>query len=88
MTAGESLVITGGTFIRSAVAGLVVVAPLFLIDNNPAALAVSNLLGILLLFLVGTLRALDRDPVARILSGVGTSLIGIVIATITVVLGG
>ena len=88
MTAGESLAIIGGTFIRSAGAGLIVVIPFYLVDDNQAALAVSNLVGILLLFGVGYLRALDKRPFPRIISGFGTSLLGFIIAGITVVLGG
>jgi hypothetical protein len=88
MTARDSLAIIGGTFLRSAGAGLVVVAPFYLIDDNQAALAVSNLVGILLLFGVGYARALDKRPLPRIASGFGTSLLGFIIAGITVVLGG
>lgn len=88
MTLRDSLAITGGTFIRSAGAGLMVVTPFFLIDNNRMALAASNLLGILLLFGVGYMRSLDRRPLPRIAYGFGTSLLGIIIAGITVVLGG
>ncbi len=88
VTLRESLAIIWGTFIRSAGAGLIVVIPFYLIDDNQAALAVSNLLGILLLFGVGYLRALDRQPIPRLVMGFGTSLLGIIIAGITVVLGG
>lgn len=88
MTLRESLAIIWGTFIRSAGAGLIVVIPFYLIDDNQAALAVSNLLGILLLFGVGYLRALDRQPIPRLVMGFGTSLLGFIIAGITVVLGG
>jgi hypothetical protein len=88
MTLRESLAIIWGTFVRSAGAGLVVVIPFFLIDDNQAALAVSNLLGILLLFGVGYMRSLDRRPLQRLVMGFGTSLLGIIIAGITVVLGG
>jgi hypothetical protein len=88
MTLRESLTIVWGTFVRSAGAGLVVVIPFFLIDDNGAALAVSNLLGILLLFGVGYMRSMDRRPLSRLAMGFGTSLLGIIIAGITVVLGG
>jgi len=88
MTLRESMAIVWGTFVRSAGAGLVVVIPFFLIDDNGAALAVSNLLGILLLFGVGYMRSMDRRPLPRLVMGFGTSLLGIIIAGITVVLGG
>ena len=88
MTTRDSFAIIGGTFLRSAGAGLVVVAPFFLMDDAGAALWVSNLLGILLLFGVGYTRSLDKRPLARITYGFGTSLLGFIIAGITVVLGG
>jgi len=88
LTARDGGTIIFGTFIRSAAAGFFVVLPFFLIHDIPMALRVSNLLGILLLFAVGCLRALDKDLTSRMAYGVGTSLIGIVIAGITVVLGG
>jgi VIT1/CCC1 family predicted Fe2+/Mn2+ transporter len=84
----DSGTIIGGTFIRSACAGLVVVTPFFLIHDVELALKISNLLGILLLFLVGYVRSLDKDLYPRVVSGIGTSLVGIVITSITVVLGG
>jgi len=84
----EAFTIVGGTFIRSALAGVVVVIPFFATTDVDLALKVSNLLGILLLFGIGYLRALDREFIHRIVMAVGTSLIGIVIAGITVVLGG
>jgi VIT1/CCC1 family predicted Fe2+/Mn2+ transporter len=88
MTTRDSLAIIGGTFLRSAGAGFVVVIPFFLIDDNGTALAASNLLGILLLFGVGYMRSLDQRPLSRLVMGFGTSLLGIIIAGITVVLGG
>jgi hypothetical protein len=84
----EGLTIIGGTFIRSALAGVVVVLPLFATTDVDLALKVSNLLGILLLFGVGYLRAQDRDFLHRIVMGAGTAMIGIVITVITVVMGG
>jgi hypothetical protein len=84
----EGFTIVGGTFIRSALAGVVVILPFFATTDVNLALKVSNLLGILLLFAVGYLRALDREFSQRIIMAVGTSMIGIVITAITVVLGG
>jgi VIT1/CCC1 family predicted Fe2+/Mn2+ transporter len=65
-----------------------VVIPFFLMDDAGVALWVSNFLGILLLFGVGYTRALDKRPLSRIAMGFGTSLLGFIIAGITVVLGG
>jgi hypothetical protein len=48
----------------------------------------SNLFGIVLLFGVGYLRAFNRDFSSKIIMGFASSLIGILIAGITIVLGG
>jgi hypothetical protein len=88
LTSREAATIIGGTFILSAVAGLIVVSPFFFITNVVRALGVSNLLGIFLLFGVGYFRAIEKDTRSRLLMGFGSSLIGIIIAGITVVLGG
>ncbi len=53
ISARGALTIISGTFLLSAGAGLNVVAPFFLIDTVGQALNVSNLCGILLLFVVG-----------------------------------
>ena len=84
----EAATIVLGTFIRSAGAGLFVVAPFFLLQSAGQALIVSNILGILLLFCVGWFRALDRNFFSKVIFGFGSSLIGIIIAVITIVLGG
>jgi VIT1/CCC1 family predicted Fe2+/Mn2+ transporter len=88
VTPREAAVIVLGTFVRSAAAGLVIVAPFFLIEDVGQALSVSNLLGIVLLFAVGYTRALDRDIVSRLVNGLGAALVGVVIAAITIALGG
>jgi hypothetical protein len=84
----EAATIVLGTFIRSAGAGLFVVAPFFVLQSARRALIISNILGILLLFGVGYFRALDKNFLSRAISGLGSSAIGIIIAVITVVLGG
>ncbi len=88
VTPAESAVIVLGTFLRSAVAGLIVVAPFYLIGDPGTALRVSNLLGILLLFGVGALRAIEGGIASRLTTGLGTALIGIIVTVITIVLGG
>jgi VIT1/CCC1 family predicted Fe2+/Mn2+ transporter len=84
----EAITIILGTFIRSAGAGLIVVAPFFVLHNIDRALIISNVLGIFLLFGVGYFRALDRNFFSKVIFGFGSSLIGIIIAVITIVLGG
>ncbi|HNQ25752.1 MAG TPA: hypothetical protein PKG69_03430 [Methanoregulaceae archaeon] len=87
-SARGALTIVIGTFLLSAGAGLIVVAPFFLIDNVTQALNVSNLCGIFLLFLVGYTRAFDRNLLSKIMMGFASSCIGILISAITVILGG
>jgi VIT1/CCC1 family predicted Fe2+/Mn2+ transporter len=77
-----------GTFLASTIAGLVVVAPFFLMDNLNMALDMSNMLGILLLFIIGYYRAHERNLSAKVTMGLGTAIIGIIIAIITTLLGG
>ncbi len=84
----DTLIIIFGTFIRSAMAGVIVVIPFFIVQNVQQALIISNIAGIFLLFGVGYLRALERDLFSKVLFGFASSFIGITIAVITVVLGG
>jgi hypothetical protein len=77
-----------GTFLTSSVAGLIVVAPFFLIDNVRTALNISNILGISLLFIIGYNRASKRGLFARVALGFSTAIIGIIITVITTLLGG
>jgi hypothetical protein len=84
----DTLIIIFGTFIRSAAAGVIVVIPFFIIQNVQQALIISNLAGIILLFGVGYLRALERDLFSKVLYGFASSFIGITITVITVILGG
>ena len=57
-------------------------------DNLTAALNISNLIGICLLFAIGYYRAHDRNLFTKFIMGFGTAIIGIVIAVITTLLGG
>jgi len=88
LSINEAFSIMLGTCIRSAGAGLIIVIPFFVIPDVQLALRISNLAGIILLFGVGYSRARGRSLLPRIASGFGTSLIGIIIAGITIVLGG
>ncbi|MCE5298798.1 MAG: hypothetical protein MUE45_01585 [Methanoregulaceae archaeon] len=84
----QAVTIALGTFLLSAGAGLFVVFPFFIIPDVQKALIVSNLSGIFLLFGVGYLRAFDRDLFSKVLFGLGSSMVGIIIAAITVIFGG
>ena len=84
----DSLNIVLNTFLISTAAGFIVVFPFFLIDDLGTALYVSNLLGISLLFIIGFYRAQGRSLSAKVMTGFGTAIIGIIVAVITTLLGG
>ena len=84
----DALSIVSATFAISTAAGLAVVAPFFLVENLKTALDISNMLGICLLFIIGYHRAYEKSASARMIMGFGTAVIGIVIAAVTILLGG
>ncbi len=67
------LIIIFGTFVRSAMAGVIVVIPILIVQNVQQALIISNLAGIFLLFGVGYLRALERDLLSKVMFGFASS---------------
>ena len=84
----DALSIISATFIISTAAGLAVVVPFFLVENLQTALNISNMLGICLLFIIGYHRAYEKSASARMIMGFGTAVIGMVIAAVTILLGG
>lgn len=84
----DALSIVSATFAISTAAGLAVVAPFFLVAGLKTALDISNMLGICLLFIIGYHRAYEKSASARMIMGFGTAVIGIVIAAVTILLGG
>ena len=84
----DAINIISATFVISTIAGLAVVAPFFLVEDLKTALNISNLLGICLLFIIGYHRAYEKSASARMIMGFGTAIIGIVIAAVTILLGG
>ena len=84
----DAVNIISATFVISTVAGLAVVAPFFLVEDLKTALNISNMLGICLLFIIGYHRAYEKSASARMIMGFGTAIIGIVIAAVTILLGG
>ena len=80
-------IILGASLISTA-AGIAVVIPFFLLENVRAALNVSNVIGILMLFVIGWYRAYEKSTLDRMIMGFGTAIIGIVIAVVTILLGG
>jgi len=49
---------------------------------------ISNMLGISLLFIIGYYRSHGQDLSAKLIIGLGTAAIGLIIAIITILLGG
>jgi VIT1/CCC1 family predicted Fe2+/Mn2+ transporter len=97
MSLRDAATIILGTLLISTSDGIIVVIPFFLMDSKlpffltgdiETALKISNLLGILLLFVVGYYRAFSKDLSSKIISGIDTSLIGVIITVVTIVLGG
>ncbi|WP_319508593.1 hypothetical protein [uncultured Methanolobus sp.] len=88
VSAGDILNIILGTTLVSTVAGLTVIIPFFLIEDMYFALTISNWLGISLLFVIGYYRTYEKDLFERLRSGFITAVIGMMIAAITVMLGG
>jgi len=84
----DAISIISATFVISTVAGLAIVAPFFLVENLKTALNISNMLGICLLFIIGYHRAYEKSASARMIMGFGTAVIGMVIAAVTILLGG
>lgn len=84
----DALYMILGTSLISTASGGIVVLPFFLSDKLIHALAMSNLLGILLLFITGYYRTYEKDLYGKVRSGFGTTVIGMSIAAITIVLGG
>ncbi|OPY21195.1 MAG: VIT family protein [Methanomethylovorans sp. PtaU1.Bin093] len=84
----DALYMILGTSLISTASGVIVVLPFFLSDKLIHALAMSNLLGILLLFITGYYRTYEKDLYGKVRSGFGTTVIGMSIAAITILLGG
>lgn len=80
-------IIMGTTFVSTAT-GLIIVLPFFLTGDMYSALAISNWLGIFLLFAIGYYRTYEENLRQRVRSGFITAIIGMMIAAITVMLGG
>ena len=85
---GDVFNIILGTTLVSTIAGLAVILPFFLIKDMYFALTVSNWMGISLLFVIGYYRTYEKDLFERLRSGFITAVIGMMIAVITVMLGG
>jgi hypothetical protein len=88
MSGRDAFNIILGTLLISTGAGSIVILPFFLTEDLNSALNASNWLGISLLFIIGYYRTHERELSGRLMSGFGTAVIGMIIASITVLLGG
>lgn len=77
-----------GTTLVSTVAGLVVILPFIFVGEMYRALTISNWLGIFLLFVIGYFRTYEKKRSERLRSGFVTAVVGMMIAAVTVILGG
>nr|WP_321496530.1 VIT1/CCC1 transporter family protein [uncultured Methanolobus sp.] len=80
--------IVAGTILVSTLTGLIVLSPFFAIPDMYRALAISNWLGIILLFVTGYYRTYEKSRMDRLRSGLITAVVGMTIAVVTVVIGG
>jgi VIT1/CCC1 family predicted Fe2+/Mn2+ transporter len=68
--------------------GAFVVLPFYLIEDLAEALLVSNIMCIMVLFILGFYRWETKSLVERMGSGIVTALVGVIITVVTVILGG
>jgi VIT1/CCC1 family predicted Fe2+/Mn2+ transporter len=67
---------------------IVVIIPFYLIDDTLQALAVSNIAGIALLFIIGVWREESKRISKKFATGLGTAFLALIITVVTVALGG
>ena len=78
-----------GTTVLAVGTGLVVLLPFFILRQDVSlALRLSNILGIVVLFLIGFYRSQDSSTLSRISSGIISGTLGAIIVLITLLLGG
>ena len=78
-----------GTSVLSAGTGVIVLLPFFIFRSNiTLALNISDIIGVVALFAIGFYRTQDSSLTKKLSTGLISSLLGIIIIAITVVLGG
>ncbi len=85
---GWAIRILFGTIILAAIAGIVILAPIYFLEPLSTAILVSNVLGVMLLFAVGFNRAYGKPLPLRFVSAGAAAVVGLIIALITTYLGG
>jgi VIT1/CCC1 family predicted Fe2+/Mn2+ transporter len=85
---GWAIRILSGTIILAAIAGVLILAPIYFLEPLSTAILVSNILGIMLLFAVGFNRAYGKPLSLRFVNGGAAAVVGLIIALITTFLGG
>lgn len=84
----EDLIVIGLSILLVLGTALFVVLPFFIIQDLMDALLVSNILCIVVLFMLGFYREESQSLLRKVVSGQFTALIGVIITVITVMLGG
>jgi len=85
---GWALRIITGTIFLSAMAGVVILSPIYFLEPLSTAILVSNVMGILLLFAVGFNRGKGSSLPIRLVGATAVATLGLIIALITTLLGG
>ncbi len=84
----EDLIIVGISIFLVLGTALVVVIPFFIIQDLMDALLISNIMCIVVLFMLGFYREESKSIVRKVFNGQITALIGVIITVTTVILGG
>jgi VIT1/CCC1 family predicted Fe2+/Mn2+ transporter len=84
----EDLIVVGISIFLVLGTALLVVMPFYVIPDLMEALLVSNILCIIVLFMLGFYREESKSIVRKVFNGLFTALIGVIITVTTVILGG
>jgi VIT1/CCC1 family predicted Fe2+/Mn2+ transporter len=84
----DDLIVIGISILLVLGTALFVVMPFYIIQDLMDALLVSNILCIVVLFMLGFYREESKSLLRKVVSGQFTALIGVIITVITVMLGG
>jgi VIT1/CCC1 family predicted Fe2+/Mn2+ transporter len=84
----DDLIVIGISILLVVGTALFVVMPFYIIEDLMDALLVSNILCIVVLFMLGFYREESESLLRKVVSGQFTALIGVIITVITVMLGG
>ena len=84
----EDLVVVGISILLVLGTAILVIMPFYIIPDLMDALLVSNIMCIIVLFMLGFYREESKSIVRKVFNGQITALIGVIITVTTVILGG